>query len=293
METNQGGRWSVREAESAIIAAFVLKADSIQAEKVSMRFKDLREALNVMERGKEIAPKTLSRALKDLGVRGRLSKERIGREAWYSLERIPRRDMIPIFAETDRAAILSAANVGAVGDAEAGWAFYGIPDLLRRKVRSSLEAEAAAFQIRIERVLERQLRAFMQSLLRSGKGRLSARELADAERGLSQGLQVAAASGGLYSMAVFLDQVAPGASGRVLTGAQARWPSTREAQIRYLAQATGKSEVSIEKAVRSAERSVAASRKLFAAIPTRDRVRFAREFGAWTQLIASWCAVVR
>ena len=155
METDQGGRWSVREAESAIIAAFALKADAIDAEKVSMRFKDLREALNGMERGKEIAPKTLSKALKELGVRGRLEKERIGREAWYSLKKLPRREAIPIFAETDRAAILSASNIGAVGDVEAGWAFYGIPDLLRRSLRSSLEAEAEVYRGRIERFFRR------------------------------------------------------------------------------------------------------------------------------------------
>ncbi len=294
METGQGGgRWSVSEAQSGIITALVLRADEVGSEKVSMRFKDLREALDGMERAKQIAPKTLSKALKELAVRGRIAKNKSGREAWYSLEKLPRQELIPIITETDRAAILSAANLGAIGDLEQGWAFYGIPDLLRRRLRSLLREEAKAYRDRIVQLLEREVRRFIRSLLEKARGRVTATELRDAERAIWLGLGEAQFLGAVSTILVYLDQVAPGAAGRTVSHAAARWPSTREAQIRYLAQATGKEETRIEREVEKIERLQTASRKLFGALPARDRKRFALEFSAWAQLIASWCAVVR
>ncbi len=294
METGQGGgRWSVSEAKSGIITALVLRADEVGSEKVSMRFKDLREALDGMERAKQIAPKTLSKALKELVVRGRIAKSKSGREAWYSLEKLPRQELIPIITETDRAAILSASNLGAIGDLEQGWAFYGIPDLLRRRLRSLLRKEAEAYRDRIGQLLEKEVRRFIRSLLDKARGRLKASEFRDAERAIWLGLGEAQFLGAVSTILVYLDQVAPGAADRTVSQAAARWPSTREAQIRYLAQATGQDEVKIERQVDKIERWQTASRKLFGALPARDRRRFALEFSAWAQLIASWCAVVR
>ena len=294
METDRGGgRWSVGEAQSGIIAGFVLRADELGSEKVSMRFKDLRGALDSMEVGKQIAPKTLSKALKALVARGRLARNQSGREVWYSLEKLPRQDLVPIITATHRAAILSAANLGAIGDLEQGWAFYGIPDLLRRRLRSSLREEAEAYRDRIAQLLEREVRRFIRSLLEKGRGRVTATELRDAERAIWLGLGEAHLVGAVSTILVYLDQVAPGAGGRTVSHAAAHWPSTREAQIRYIAQATGKEQTRIEREVMKIERLQTASRKLFGALPAADQKRFALEFNAWAQLIASWCAVVR
>src|SRR2546422_2015306 len=159
METGQsGGRWSVAEAQAAIVAALALRADEVDSNKAAMRFTDLRDALDKMESNRRIAPKTVASALQSLVTAGRLIKTRSGREAWYSLTKLPRTQLVPIIAETDRAAIMTASAIGAIGDAEESWAFYGVPDMLRRRLRLQLHEAAVAYRDRIGRVLEKEIR---------------------------------------------------------------------------------------------------------------------------------------
>lgn len=294
METSPGGgRWSVRETETAIIAALLLKANETKSGKVSMQFGELRTSLDRMEPERQIAPKTLSKALRNLVAQERLVKRKEGRERWYSVKRTPRGMLVQSIAETDRAAILRASQIGAIGHATEAWAFYGIPDLLRGRLRRPLHEATASFRSEVAEVLDREARRFVSTLLKTGRGELTERELRDAERGLWQALGQALAYGGAMATYAYLDQLAPGLGARIAGSGVARWPSGRDAQVRYLARMTDRSEGSIERGLRTAERSAAASRKLFSKLDARNRKRYALELDAWARLLASWCAVVR
>jgi len=168
--------WTVPRVENGIKSAFFGRGVELatQEDEVSLRYTDLKRAIGATEG--PVADKTLSRALRAMNQRGQLQRNRKGREVYYRLT-IPRAEKLAAFAKSDSGAIQAAARVGGVGDVGEGWAFYGVPDLLKEKVRKRLERASRRFRSEMGETIERLLDETISSGIRRARGRMPRSDL--------------------------------------------------------------------------------------------------------------------
>lgn len=296
MEINTGGKWSLSEAMSAVQAKLFLKmteADSLP--QASMSFTEIRDTLT--KGGKKIGSKMLSKTLRALQTKGILNKDGERKGIRYFFKKPSRDEKIAVYAAADRAGIEAAASFGGVGNVQQGWTFYGVPDSLAHRIRPRLRMEASRFQERIDRILKDEADRFLRSLVRRVRGRLSAKDLQAGERALWHAINAARAYGmlsaGMAWVATFLDRTVPGTMGRAMSEIVSKAPTEDVAAIRFLAWRLGTTEERVKKEFDAEAKRQAAGRRLFEALPPRERDRAGREFAALVQLSASLCAVVR
>lgn len=291
--------WTVEKAENAAKATFFMRFDAHAGKPPKLSYTEIKETI---AESNPIGDTTLTRALDALRSKGELGKEGHHKDTRYSLKERPRADLVAVSTSADRMAIENAAqNVGAISDTEDGWAFYGVPAGLSHRLRPRLRREAWKVQDRVDRILQAEVERFIKRLLRRAKGRLTKGELEAAERGIRYAFDTAEDFRLLSSTfawtSTFLDRVAPGAIGTLTASWEKRTKDDSRALLRELAKISGEPEDRIENAIKKGlereQRHQKAGRKLFDALPPRERERAAREFADLAMLSASWCAVVR
>ena len=174
-------RWSVLDAEAAVKAAFIVEGRHL-------RYTQVRES--IQRRGRTISDRTLSKALKSLSQRGFLDKKRSEQDrrgVVYSLRIRPHEEMVSAFVAAQVALLESIAqDVGIVGDQTENWAFYGVPKVLKPRLRPRLRREAQRIQARVDAILMSEKEKFIRSFLSRAQGRVSVDVLRSAERALRQ-----------------------------------------------------------------------------------------------------------
>lgn len=144
--------WTLERAQGAVKAAFfakeVLSEDSDT--EPELRFSELQAFILANER--PIGDRTLSRALSALIAKGHLRKIGARRSTVYRLES-PREERVKAIARSDSSWLERSAQIGGIGDGERGFAFYGIPDVLREQYRPRLQRAALRHQTAIREIL--------------------------------------------------------------------------------------------------------------------------------------------
>jgi DNA-binding transcriptional ArsR family regulator len=168
--------WTVPRLQDAITATFFARAvDAGESESaVPLRYKDLKKGLVTTEG--PVADRTLSRALSQLVEKGQLRREPQGREVYYHLT-ISRTERVTAFAKTEADTIRNAARIGGIGDLTEGWAFYGVPDILKDRVKKQLRTAAKRHRVAIEDIIDRTIDQTIHGLTGMARGRLSHKSL--------------------------------------------------------------------------------------------------------------------
>jgi DNA-binding HxlR family transcriptional regulator len=144
--------WTLERAQGAIKAAFFAKEVLTQGSDAEpeLRFSELQAFIGANER--PIGDRTLSRAISALVGKGRLRKVGTRKSTVYRLES-PREERVRAIARSDSSWLERSSQIGGIGDAERGFAFYGVPDVLREEYRPRLQRAALKHQAAIREIL--------------------------------------------------------------------------------------------------------------------------------------------
>ena len=219
--TSSTGKWSIPEAANAVKVAFF----GSEGIKDRLRNKDIREAVQGPGKRRPIAATTLSKALKQLQATGELEREAEGREVWYRLTIGGKlnweRDRDTVLA-ADQSAIMGAAQLGGITDRKEGWAVYGIPRILRNRLRPQLRTACLDFEDLIEKILVREAGSIFQRIGNRARNRgVPAYQVKDGLQALREEFrdlldwrgEFRADAWGLF----YLERFAPGAAGAILS----------------------------------------------------------------------------
>lgn len=189
VESARGRIWSPSRLQNAIKAAFFARAVELgKAESlILLRYSDIKRIIGAGEA--PVGDKSLSRALRDLTTKGYLTRREAGREVYYRLK-IPRADRVAAFAKSDSTGIQSAAQLGGVGDLTEGWAFYGIPDLARARLKVPFRRAALMFQQEIREAMDHVIERVLSKAFQRARSRLTPRELRQVDRALRHILEL-------------------------------------------------------------------------------------------------------
>jgi DNA-binding transcriptional ArsR family regulator len=315
MESARGKTWTVERLQDAIKATFFARGLELQRaaagvalpdvalEGVSLRYTELKRAIQVSDG--PVADRTLSHALSALVANGHLRREERGRAVLYTLT-IPTADHIVAFARSDASAIENAAEIGGITDLTDGWAYYGLPPVLKDRLQPQLRRAANAYRKEILDMADRFTRRVLREAVRKARGRLSPKDLRLAERALYDTIQLQATGWLTLSRGALLwsniETMIPGALKawqRVLglpdqPDWDGQWTETDiEAVARALGTPSEQLERVVEKEMRKMERSRPALERFFQALGPEETARLGRELSDVVVLLGNLTAVVR
>jgi hypothetical protein len=144
--------WTLERAQGAIKAAFFAKEVLSQGSDAEpkLRFSEIQAFIRANER--PIGDRTLSRAISTLVEKGHLRKFGTRKSTVYEFE-TPREERVKAFAKSDSSWLERSALIGGIGDGERGFAFYGVPQVLREEYRPRLQREALRHQAALRQML--------------------------------------------------------------------------------------------------------------------------------------------
>jgi hypothetical protein len=315
MESVRGKTWTVERLQGAIKATFFARGLELQRaaagvalpdvalEGVSFRYTELKRAIQSFEG--PVADRTLSHALSALVADGHLKREERGRAVLYTLT-IPRADHIVAFAKSDAGAIENAAAIGGVTDLTDGWAYYGLPEVLKDRLHPRLRRAANAYRKEILDTVDRFIRSVIREAVGKARGRLPPKELRVVERALYDTIQLQATGWLTLSRGALLwsnlETMIPGALKawqRVLgLPDQPEWDGQWtdgdiEAVSRALGAPSEKLREVVEKETRKMEKTRPAVERFFKALGPEETDRVGRELGEVVVLLGNLTAVVR
>jgi hypothetical protein len=199
MEPQRGKTWTVERLQGAVKAAFFAKGLELQRaaagvalpdvalEGIALRYTELKQTIQALEG--PVADRTLSHALSGLVLNGHLRREERGRAVYYTLT-IPASDHVTAFAKSDASAIENAAELGGLTDLTDGWAYYGLPEILKERLGPSLRRAAHAYRKELLACLDRWTREVVHGAIAQARGRLPRRELRAVEEALHHTIQL-------------------------------------------------------------------------------------------------------
>lgn len=304
MESDRKKVWTIPRVQGAVKAVFL--AQGVRERKdefdVELRYRDLKSSLSISEG--PVSDRTLSRALAGLVESGHVKKSGTGKKTRYRIK-IPRSDLIAAYAKSDGTSIAIASRIGAVGQLDGGWAFYGVPEPLANRLRPALRSEAELFRQRVSEVVGRFADGVIRKIVQQAGGRLPRRAIKEGAEGLQQVLQRSVVMSMIYfgggRFWDWIEQTHPGALKlvRKLGGIETITPGGEvsvEQLTKALAFLTGFSEEEIrpriEREARVIARHAQAANRLLDALPPSKRERARRELAYLSPLGGALTAVV-
>jgi hypothetical protein len=315
MDSIRGKTWTVERLQGAIKATFFAKGLELQRaaegialpdialEGVSLRYTELKRAIQGSEG--PVADRTLSHALSGLVADGHLRREERGRAVLYTLT-IPRADHIVAFAKSDASALENAAEIGGITDLTDGWAYYGLPEVLKDRLQARLRSAATRYRQAILEIVDRFIRIVIREAVRKARGRLPLKELRVVEKALYDTIQLQATGWLTLSRGALLwsnlETMIPGALKawqRVLglpdqPEWDGRWTDDHIGAVsRGLGVESDELRRVVERETRKMERSRPSLERFFKALGPEETDRVGRELGEAVVLLGNLTAVVR
>jgi hypothetical protein len=291
--------------QNAVKAIFFGKSVEVNKaeDQISLRYSDLRQVLR--STGGAVADKTISVALKTMVAKGQLTRRPEGREVYYRLT-IPRDERVAAFAKSDSSAIQMAARLGGIGDLDEGWAFYGVPELFKDKIRGRLRRSSLRFRKEIAAALDRAADDSIKTAIRRVRGRMPRADLWKVEETLYHVLQLQAVG----AVAIVRGALLWSNLETMMPGSLAAWKRAlglpelpawqgelTDAHIDALAKALGvppdELRAVVAKEVRKLERANPLMLQFFEFLGPEEGDRFGRQLSALVGLVANLTAITR
>lgn len=252
---------------------------------------------SLVKQGQAISIKTFSKAIHNLVNRGELEFLERGREKWYAPADPTREQTREVYAAAEIAKIRMAAPLGVLQDSLRGWAYFGAPPSLGRRMQKPFREAAEAFQGEIDGIFEGEVAKLVRFLRLHTRGKLRREEFERGAKALSE-LVSAAGSLNLYNGAqsvvnAFVERISPTALGKMTEQFAADIEGAPEPAVRFAVLVTGLPEQKVRAMlVRETKRNEALWRLLALLPPARAR-KAAETLQSLVVCRAQLCAVVR
>ena len=288
MDSKTSGNWSIGEAEATILA-FLLTADT------NKRYTDIQRGIE--STGREISPRTLTKALDSLVAKGVLKKEECGKERWYDIGKLPTSMKNEAMVKADKMFLDAVSKIGIDYDDDKVWTIYGLSKDTPKRVRNAMTKETKKFREKMFEILYVEGERIIDFGLTKWEKGVSAKEKKRTEDSLYFLLEITLVMGlGLkmgFAQLGYVDSLLPGTGATVLRRLEKEMQPYPEGTIQFISRMTKTPADELKKSREQAMKHWEVIESFLASLRENHRKDFEDRFLELGRTCNTWCAVVR